>query len=142
MGMVDPDQPGEDFDDELLADEFPPDEPLAAEDEGVTWAEELGGESFAERDERTEPEVWEEPADQEDVSKPDVVLVGDDVGLPDTEEDLVGGPEIEDEDRGPLAPDDEFSGDETTRDVAAERVAPPAEDAAVHIEDEPPGATP
>src|ERR671918_336527 len=60
--MVDPDQRGEDFDDELLADEFPPDEPLAVEDEGITGVEQLGGESVAERDERTEPEVWERQA--------------------------------------------------------------------------------
>ena len=36
----------------------------------------------------------------------------------------------------------EFSGDETTRDVATERVTPPAEDVAVHVDDEAPGATP
>ena len=140
---MDPDQSGEDFDDELLGDEYPPDDPLAADDEGVTALEELGGESFAERDERTEPEVWERPGDDE---QPDTVveLVGDDAGVPDDEKDLVGervGTE-QDDARGPLAPDDEFSGDETTRDVATERVTPPAEDSAVHIDDEPPGATP
>jgi hypothetical protein len=140
---MDPDQSGEDFDDELLGDEYPPDNPLAVDDEGVTALEELGGESFAERDERTEPEVWEPPGDDE---QPDTVveLVGDDAGVPDDEKDLVGervGTE-QDDARGPLAPDDEFSGDETTRDVATERVTPPAEDAAVHIDDEAPGATP
>jgi hypothetical protein len=140
---MDPDQSGEDFDDELLADEFPPDDPLAADDEGVTGVEQLGGESFAERDERTEPEVWERPGDD---APPDPVveLVGDDAGVPDDEKDLVGeraGSEQDDE-RGPLAPDDEFSGDETTRDVATERVTAPAEDAAVHVDDEAPGATP
>jgi len=142
VGM-DPDQTGEDFDDDLLADEFPPDEPLAIEDEGVTGVEQLGGESFAERDERTEPEAWEQPigADETDTG---VELVGDDAGVLDAEKDLVGeraGTEQEDE-QGPLAPDDEFSGDETTRDVATERVTPPAEDAAVHVDDEAPGATP
>jgi hypothetical protein len=139
---MDPDQTGEDFDDDLLADEFPPDEPLAIEDEGVTGVEQLGGESFAERDERTEPETWEQPGvDETDTS---VELVGDDAGVLDAEKDLVGeraGTEQDDE-QGPLAPDDEFSGDETTRDVATERVTPPAEDAAVHVDDEAPGATP
>ena len=133
---MDRDQSGE-----LLADEYPPDDPLAVDDEGVTALEELGGESFAERDERTEPEVWEPGIDEQ----PDtgVELVGDDAGVPDDEKDLVGervGTQQDDE-RGPLAPDDEFSGDETTRDVATERVTPPAEDAAVHVDDEAPGAT-
>jgi hypothetical protein len=140
---MDPDQSGEDFDDELLGDEFPPDEPLAVDDEGVTGVEQLGGESFAERDERTEPDVWEQPVGAEGADT-GVELVGDDAGVPDVEKDLVGeraGTE-QDDDQGPLAPDDEFSGDETTRDVATERVAPPAEDAAVHLDDEAPGATP
>ena len=140
---MDPDQTGEALDDELLGDEYPPDEPLGADDEGVTELEELGGESFAERDERTEPEVWERSAGDE-ASDPGVELVGDDAGVADDEADLVGervGTELEDEE-GPLAPDDEFSGDETTRDVATERVPPPAEDAAVHVDDEAPGATP
>jgi hypothetical protein len=140
---MDPDQSGEDFDDELLGDEFPPDEPLAVDDQGVTGVEELGGESFAERDERTEPDVWERP-DEAGQADAGVELVGDDAGVPDDEKDLVGervGTE-QDDDRGALAPDDEFSGDETTGDVATERVAPPAEDAAVHVDDEPPGATP
>jgi hypothetical protein len=139
---MDPDQTGEALDDELLAGEYPPDEPLAADDEGVTALEELGGESFAERDERTEPEVWEQPAGAEGSDR-GVELVGDDAGVPDDEEDLVGeraGTEQDDE-QGPLAPDDEFSGDETTRDVATERVTPAAEDAAVHVDDEAPGAT-
>jgi hypothetical protein len=142
--MVDPDQRGEDFDDELLADEFPPDEPLAVEDEGVTGVEQLGGESVAERDERTEPEVWERQPDDTDEAGADagIELSADDAGVPDTEKDLVGERADADDDQGPLAPDDDFSGDETTRDVATERVSPPAEDAAVHVDDEAPGATP
>ena len=141
--MVDPDQRGEDFDDELLADEFPPDEPLAVEDEGVTGVEQLGGESVAERDERTEPEVWERQADDTGADA-GTELNADDAGVPDTEKDLVGerADSDADDDQGPLAPDDDFSGDETTRDVATERVSPPAEDAAVHVDDEAPGATP
>ena len=140
---MDPDQTGEALDDELLGDEYPPDEPLGADDEGVTELEELGGESFAERDERTEPAVGERPAGDEG-SDAGVELVGDDAGVADDEPDLVGervGTELEAEE-APLAPDDEFSGDETTRDVATERVTPPAEDAAVHVDDEAPGATP
>jgi hypothetical protein len=140
---MDPDQSGEDFDDELLGGEYPPEEPLAVDDEGVTGVEQLGGESFAGRDERTEPEAWERPVGAEGTDT-GVELAGDDAGVPDTEKDLVGERvgAAGDDDRGPLAPDDEFSGDETTRDVATERVTPPAEDAAVHVDDGAPGATP
>lgn len=140
--MSDPDQPGEDFDDELLAGDYPPDEPLGVEEDGVTELEELGGESFAERDERTRPEEWEladetgpGPATGVDLIDDDVELGKDDAGEP-PDEGLVGQPVGGLEDLGPLAPDDEFSGDETTRDVVTERTPPPAEVAAVHIEDE------
>ena len=136
--MSDTDQPGEDLDDAKLSGEYPPDRPLAVDDQGVTGVEQLGGESFADRDDRTEPEVWERPAGASG-DQGGVELVGEhDVGEPDDEKDLVG--ELADPaDRvlGPLAEDDEVSGDETTRDVATERVTPPAEDEAVHI-DEPP----
>ncbi|HET9610105.1 MAG TPA: hypothetical protein VFP06_10890 [Acidimicrobiales bacterium] len=136
--MSDTDQPGEDLDDAKLSGEYPPDRPLAVDDQGVTGVEQLGGESFADRDGRTEPEVWERPAGAAG-DQGGVELVGEhDVGEPDDEKDLVG--ELADPaDRalGPLAEDDEVSGDETTRDVATERVTPPAEDEAVHI-DEPP----
>jgi hypothetical protein len=140
--MVDQDQPGEDFDDELLPGEYPPDEPLAAEDEGVTGVEQLGGESFIEREERTEPEVWEgrEGREGEAGARDDsgVELVADDAGVPDDEKDLVAeraGSGAEDEQQ-PRSPDDDFSGDETTRDVATEGTTPAAEDAAVHLVDE------
>jgi hypothetical protein len=138
--MSDPDQPGEDFDDELLAGDYPPDEPLGVEEDGVTELEELGGESFAERDERTQPEEWEladeaGPATGVDLIDDDVELGEDDAGE-SRDEGLVGQPVGGLEDLGPLAPDDEFSGDETTRDVVTERTPPPAEVAAVHIEDE------
>ena len=67
-----------------------------------------------------------------------VVLAGDpdiDLDVLDTEGELVG--RVVDEGRhGPLAPDDEFTGDETTRDIATEGVPRAAEDAAVHIRDE------
>lgn len=42
--------------------------------------------------------------------------------------DVVGG--------GLLAPDDEFTGDETRRDVATERSPDPAEETAIHVERE------
>jgi hypothetical protein len=135
--MSDPDQPGEDFDDELLAGDYPPDRPLGVEAEGVTELEELGGESFEERDENTRPEVWDEDDEDEDADEGDdegVELVGD-AGVIDEEDELVGEA-VDEGGPGPLAPDDEFTGDETTRDVASERAPEAAEDAAVHIEDD------
>jgi len=135
-GMSDPDQPGEDFDDEVLGDEeYPPDRPLGVEADGITQVEEEGGESFYHRDLETEPEVWEE----DDVDDEDEVgeLIGDaEVGEVDDEADLVAAAAGDDEDLGPLAPDDGFSGDETTRDVATERVPRPAEEAAVHLDED------
>jgi hypothetical protein len=119
--MTDPDQAGEELD-ESVGDEFPPDRAPRLDDDGGT-----------------EPEVWERAAEDDG----GVELVGDlDVGVVDDEDELVGDVVDEDRDLGALAPDDEFSGDETTRDVASERVPTPAEDAAVHIDDEAPGATP
>lgn len=136
--MSDTEQPGEDLDDAKLSGEYPPDRPMAVDDQGVTGVEQLGGESFADRDDRTEAEVWERPAGAAG-DQGGVELVGEhDVGEPDDEKDLVG--EQADRDRGrlgPLAENDEISGDETTRDVATEHVARPAEEEAVHI-DEPP----
>jgi hypothetical protein len=112
--MSDPDQPGEALD-EAVGEGFPPDRPPRLDDDGGI-----------------EPEVWERRYTDDD----GVELAGDpDIDLLDTEGELVG--QVVDEgDQGPLAPDDEFTGDETTRDIAPEGVPRPAEDAAVHIRDE------
>jgi hypothetical protein len=114
--MTDPDQPGEELD-ESVGDDFPPDRPPRLDDDGGT-----------------EPEVWESrPGNDEDIE-----LVGDpDIGAVDDESELVGlAAQRGGRDTGPLAPDDEFTGDETTRDVQPERVARPAEEEALHIEEE------
>jgi hypothetical protein len=77
----------------------------------------------------------------EALGDPGVELVGDeDVGAVDDEAELVGRVASTDPDVGPLAPDDEFTGDETTRDIFTEQVPAPAEEAAVHIADEPAAA--
>jgi hypothetical protein len=131
--MTDPDQPGEALDDEVIEgfDEYPPDEPLGLDDDS--------GESLAEREARTEPDLWEErrPSDEDD-EEPDVELVADDAGTADEEDELVAEGVPTGREIGPLAPDDEFSGDETTRDVATERAPTPAEEAAVHLDDDEP----
>jgi hypothetical protein len=117
--MSDPDQPGEELDESVGAD-FPPDRPIVRSDAEDT----------------IQPEVWERSGD----AGPAIELAGDpDIGAVDDEDELVGL-EVGDRRQGPLADDDEVSGDETARDVATERVARPAEEAALHIEDEPPGA--
>jgi hypothetical protein len=132
--MTDPDQPGEDFDEELLegGGDYPPDRPLGLDDDDADL------DSVAGREARTEPEVWEEgrPSDEDD-EEPEVELVGDDAGVPDEEDELVGEGAPTGSELGPLDPDDEFSGDETTRDVATELVPPPAEETAIHVDDEP-----
>lgn len=144
--MADSEQRAEELDEDKLDGEYPPDRPQAVEDEGVTGLEQLGGESFAERDERTEPEPWERPgAPGSGGSRRGVELVGDeDVGEVDDEGTMVArsahDPDLRE--AGPLAPEDEFTGDETTRDVTTERTTPPAEEDAVHVDDSPPGATP
>lgn len=70
---------------------------------------------------------------------PGVELLGDeDVGAVDDEAELVGRLADPERDVGPLAPDDEFTGDETTRDIFTEQVPSPAEEAAVRIDEEPP----
>lgn len=103
------------LDDEMLGDEeFPPDRFVDPDDER---AEPLPD------DER--PVGWDEP---------EVEVLAQ--GVPDYEEDVLAETVEEEEDFGALAADDEFSGDETTRDVATERVPPPAEAVAVHIDDD------
>ena len=132
----DVDQEGQELDENLTAD-YPPDQPIGLYDEEATGLAGPGSDDDGGDLDDTEPEVWE--ADEGSAVPP--VLEGDaDVGVVDTEKDLVADP-VEREDLGPLADDDEFSGDETRRDVATEHVPPPAEEAAVRYDDDPPGAT-
>ena len=129
----DPDQPGEELDESTEDIEYPPDRPLGSTDWGTTALEEESGEDFYHRDKRTEPEVWEQrPASPDDP----IELVGD-AGELDVEEELVADAYEEDADIGPLAPDDEVSGDPTTRDTVDDRVPPSAEESAIHVDDEP-----
>jgi hypothetical protein len=128
----------EGLDDDELSGEYPPDRPLGVDDEGVTGLEQLGGESVSERDDRTEPEVWERQTAPASETGPQ--LEGEpEPGTVDDEKDLVAPP-FPEEDPGALDADDDFAGDETTRDVATERSPEAAEDAAVRIDDDAPGA--
>lgn len=144
--MSDPDQPAEDLDEDRLADEYPPEEPLAAEDQGVTGLEQLGGESVEEREERTEPEVWQRSGRRRRRDPDRTRKMGVEEGAQPSDRTLEGdlpvAEELEDTHTGHLAPDDDFTGDETTRDVAQERDTDPAEETAVHTEEEPPKRPP
>jgi hypothetical protein len=113
----DSDQPGVQFDDQLLPDEFPPDRPLG-----------LGDQPGAYED--------QEPEDFGDTLDDDGELEIETGVGPDGEDEELNVPVVEENDIGALDPDDEFTGDETTRDVATERVPPAAEDAAMHVEPE------
>jgi hypothetical protein len=127
------------LDDEELSGEYPPEEPLAVDDQGVTGLEQLGGESVADRDDRGEPEVWERETAPASEAGPEIEGEPE-PGTDDEEKDLVAPP-LPGEDPGPLEPDDEFTGDESTRDVATERSPGAAEDSAVRLDDEVPGGT-
>jgi hypothetical protein len=105
---------------------------LASDDYGVTGAEQRYDEPLDERVRREQPEATE--ADATGGRSERVVQPVDQDG-PDEEEDLVAAA-IEDPDVRDRPPDDEVTGDETTRDVATERVPPPAEEVALHVEDE------
>ena len=111
----DPDQPGEELD-EAVGDDYPPDRPPRLDDTGGYV-----------------PEVWER---DETTLDDDVELAGDpDVGTVDDESELVGVG-VREDDVGPLDPEDEFSGDETTRDYPTEREPRSAEESAVHVQDD------
>jgi hypothetical protein len=113
--MSDPDQPGEELDEAVGDEEYPPTRPWAAADLGTTAVEEIGGESFEEREARTEPEVWERLS-TEGAPEPGIELLGDDAGVPDDEDELVAE----------LAEDDD--------DADAAAWPSPAEEAALHLD--------
>lgn len=131
--MSDPEQPGEGFDEELLEEEYPPEQPMAVDDQGITGAEQLGGESVADREERTEPEVWQR---RQDARRAGRSTVTEEAAQPSDEDIEVMIPVEEETRTDPLAPDDEATGDETTRGYATEGQPEPAEEAAVHDQEE------
>ena len=139
QSTADADQSGQELDETVAAD-FPPDRPLGVYDAEATGVEDPDGEP-EESDEvlgdELEPEAWEARGGA--AAAP--VLEGDaDVDAVDDEKDLVAPPG-EMADVGPLSDEDNFTGDETTRDYATEQVPPPAEEAAIRITEDVPGAT-
>jgi hypothetical protein len=122
MGMPDDerdsDQPGEQFDDEVLAgEEYPPDRPLGLGDEPAAF-EGQEPEDFGDQYEDDGDAVVETGFEPDDGDQEQLISV------------------VEDDEIGARDPDDEFSGDETTRDVVTERVPTDAEDQAMHVEPE------
>ena len=126
------DDRSEAVDADKLSDEYPPDELLGSDDYGITGAEQRYDEPLDERVRREQPEATE--ADGADGRSERVVQPVYEDG-PDEEADLVAEA-VEDPDVRDRPPDDDVTGDETTRDVATERVPPPAEEVALHVEDE------
>lgn len=124
-------------DDDKLAAEYPPDEPLGVEEYGTTAREQVVPESLEERVAREEPDpLLGGDADPDlDVG----TLVDPDQGVgPDVTAESVAS-ELESDDLGTLDPDDPVAGDPTTRDVAQERGGvEAAEEAAMHLTDPPP----
>lgn len=117
--------PSELVDDDVLPPEYPPDRPLGVDEYGTTWQEERDDEPLEERVRREEPDVVG--------LDPDADLEAIDVG--DTgEDDLHGDLVLPAEDR--LDDGDPVGGDPSRRDVAQERVAAPAEEAAIHVVDD------
>lgn len=138
LDQPDPDQRGEELDESVGAD-YPPDRPPRLDDDGgqepETWESDAG--DVLGDDEDEDEALFRDDEATDDELGPEVALAGD-VDVDDTVDDeaeLVGD-EIRDDDVGPLAPDDEFTGDETTRDYPTERTAAPAEEAALHVEDD------
>jgi len=123
-------QPGERFDDDKIGGDYPPDRPLGANEFGTTPAEQAVGEPLAERVAREEPDVLV-PEDE-----PIELVAPDEGARPDTEGAEVATAALDG--LGPLSDDDPLAGDPSLRDVATEHEgAIPAEEAAVHIVDEP-----
>jgi hypothetical protein len=133
----DPDQRGEELD-ESVGNNFPPDRPPRLDDDGghvpEAWEDDDSADIGSDEDDDDEAFYGD---DESDDLGADVALAGD-ADVDDTiddEAELVGD-DLRDDDVGPLAPDDEFTGDETTRDYPTERTAAAAEEAAVHVEDD------
>lgn len=113
MSDISDDDVSEQLDDEVLGDEYPPNRFVDPDDERGYPLPDVG-----------------EPGDDE----PGVQVIAQ--RDPDYDQDVEAEAVVDDA-YGTLADDDEFTGDETTRDVATERVPRPAEEVALHIvEDE------
>src|SRR5690606_515915 len=110
------------LDDDVLPPEYPPDRPLGVDQYGTTWQEERVDEPLEDRVRREEPDVVALDPDA-DLDAVDAGHTGEHA-LHGSEPPPAGG-----------RPDDgdPVGGAPSRRDVATERVAAPAEEAAVHV---------
>ena len=114
---------------ELEGGQFPPDRYQGVNQYGVTTAEQEWDEPL---DERISREVPEQPVGRDDDAP--VLVAPDQGGIGDDEADAVALDESG-EDDGPLAEDDEFSGDPSLREERSEGgQGRSAEESAIHIE--------
>ncbi|HEU5150400.1 MAG TPA: hypothetical protein VFU19_07885 [Iamia sp.] len=118
----------EDLDDDKLGGDYPPEEPLGADEYGTTAAEERWDEPLEERLAREEPDVLPPEDDSLELVQPD------EGAHTDVEPAEVAAVAHErPEEAAPLSEEDIASGDTTLRDVATEHEGPiPAEEAAIH----------
>ena len=129
---VSQDDQSEALDDDKLAGEFPPDEPVGVDEYGITPAEQRIDEPIDERVLREQPEAT--GTGQDDVAGR---LVAPDEGNGPDDEAAAVASATGDGERGGLSVDDIGSGDSTTRDTATERATDlSAEESAVHVVDE------
>jgi hypothetical protein len=133
--MPDDDNLSELLDDDKLPAEYPPDQPLGVEEDELTVRGQQTDEPLEERIQREVPDVG---AGTEDDPVGPLVAPGGDEGLDLTKESVAtetgAGPDRDDLDAGDIA-----SGDNTTRDVATERVeSRTAEEEAMHLTEDPP----
>lgn len=129
---VDQADKSEALDDDNLAGNYPPDEPVGVDEYGITEAEQRVDEPIAERVLREEPEVTELGQAQE-VGR----LVAPDEGIGPDDESAAVASAVERLPEDQIAEGDIGVGDSTTRDTATERVPDlSAEEAAMHLVDE------
>ena len=119
------------LDEDRLDGPYPPDQPMAVGEYGLTGREDEIDEPLEERVAREQPEV--RPGDD----APDAGLVDPaPVGDADREGTMIAEQEARPEQTGPLEEGDPVAGDPTTRDVAPERSAgESAEEAALHVDE-------
>jgi hypothetical protein len=128
------DDQSEALDSDKVGDEYPPDEPVASEDYGITGAEQRHDEPLEERVRREEPDRPEAGETGEDARV--VQPVAPDVPGEELEPSAAEIEAVEDPDVRDRPPDDQLTGDETTRDTVNERVSPPAEETALHVDED------
>ncbi len=128
----------ESVDDDKLPHDYPPDRPLAVDEDAVTVGGQETDEPLAQRVRREEPDVTP-VAGGEDEEQPGRLVEPEQGQPPDLTKENVAHAADPGLGERHLEAGDIATGDSTTRDVATERVEDmPAEEVAVHHTDDPP----